>query len=83
MTIVDPSTLNICPMCHQVMQENWLCRKDQLSYWTAEQLKHSMLYNIKEFLVQHPKEPAYFFLEHHKFYTIQEMMRFARLKAFL
>jgi hypothetical protein len=57
------------------------CERDGLSYWTVEEIQKYP--QLEEFVLLHPNEGAYYFLEHHKFYTVAEMERLVRLKAFL
>jgi hypothetical protein len=37
----------------------------------------------KRFMEQYPNQPAYFFGLHDKYYTVSEMERIIKLKAFL
>jgi hypothetical protein len=73
-----------CPFCHRVMQYNNFCNIDKLSYWSIEELERAHWdIDVRKFVFQHPNEPAYWFHERHKFYTVPQMERIARLKAFL
>jgi hypothetical protein len=74
----------ICPMCHQPMDNLNRCQKDGLVHWTAKELQKIVPYPmIEEFMEKYPGQDAYWFAEHYKLYTVAEMMRICRLKAFL
>jgi hypothetical protein len=78
----------ICPFCQQAMMWLYYCHKDKITYYSANDLHcfnqiASPDKMIENFVDQHPNEPAYYFREHNKLYTLPEMERIAKLKAFL
>jgi hypothetical protein len=75
-----------CPFCREHLEKfnDEICIKDKITYWRAEQLKHlSRTPLAVEFSSRHPNQDAFFFWDHDKYYTISEMERIAKLKAFL
>jgi hypothetical protein len=79
-----------CPFCHKPLCTipDQVCIKDGLTYWTAEELNSGggsryITRLAVEFVSQYPNQDAFFFWDHDKYYTISEMERIARLKAFL
>lgn len=73
-----------CPFCHEplYMNNDEICFKDKITYWTAEQLTH-LSGLAMEFVSRYPNQDAFFFWDHCKYYTVSEMERIARLKFFL
>lgn len=74
-----------CPFCHQPPNLLGRCFKDGLTYWSVEELhriEHPSA-DRKRFMEQYPNQPAYFFGLHDKYYTVSEMERIIKLKAFL
>jgi len=63
--------------------------KDGLMYYSARLIKHN--YSAINFIAQHPNEPGYHYGHncdgynrgYNKWYTVSEMERLAKLKAFL
>ena len=72
-----------CLFCHQPPNSLGRCNNDGLTYWSVEEL-HRITPQSDErlrFVEQHPNQPAYFF--NGKYYTVSEMERIVKLKAFL
>jgi hypothetical protein len=73
-------------MCQKVIptEHCYYCR---LTYWTAKGISEFCDENptdeLREFAKQHPGEPGYWFGMTKKYYTLTEMERLCRLKAFL
>ena len=62
---------------------DYYCGICGITYWPAEKIQKFQMRSTIEFISQHPNQAAYYFMEHVKFYTISEMERICRLKAFL
>jgi hypothetical protein len=75
-----------CPMCQKVIPTEH-CYDCRLTYWTAKEISEFCDENptdeLREFAKKHPGEPSYWFGMTGKYYTLMEMERMARLKAFL
>lgn len=85
-----------CPICNvemknYVYQNNghhcWDCR---IVFYSAEEISENCQFcdgdaadELYEFAKQHPSEPGYWFGMTGKYYTLTEMERMVRLKAFL
>jgi hypothetical protein len=81
---VIENTGMICIMCHQPMDNLNRCRKDGLIHWSVKEMETIFQNSVfEEFMEKYPGQDAYWFPEHFKLYTVNEMMRICRLKAFL
>jgi hypothetical protein len=82
--LVIENTGMICIMCHQQMDNLNRCQKDGLIHWSVREMQEIFPHSaFEEFMAKYPSQDAYWFAEHYKLYTVDEMMRICRLKAFL
>jgi hypothetical protein len=81
---------HICPMCKQEMDAAG-CMKCDIIYWSLEELQELQSYQPGIFATEPwstihltPLDQSYYyFVKHGKFYTVPDMERLAKLKAFL
>jgi methionyl-tRNA synthetase len=73
----------ICPMCKQEMDEWDYCSVCGILHYSIRDMQNPLTSLSKKFAAQYPCQPAYYFEEHKMYYTLTEMERMARLKAFL
>jgi hypothetical protein len=72
----------ICPMCHGEMRSVVdLCKKCDLMYWDAKELLYCHTSAAEQFRAQYPNQNAYCL--HKQYYTVPQMGRILKLKAFL
>jgi hypothetical protein len=72
-----------CPFCHQKMAQGY-CQKDKLLYWALEEIVSTEKpwgQKLWDFAYQHPNQPIYNYRS--VFYTVPQMERIVKLKAFL
>jgi|HubBroStandDraft_5_1064220.scaffolds.fasta_scaffold46088_2 hypothetical protein len=77
----------ICPMCHQETNDYDnsydRCLTCDITYYSIRYMQSPLTYLSKKFAEQHPNQAGYYFRMHNKYYTLEEMERLCRLKAFL
>jgi hypothetical protein len=82
---------HICPMCKQEMDVAGRCMKCDIIHWSLEELEELQSKNGDIFATEpwskihlNPIDQSYYyFFKHGKFYTVPEMERLTKLKAFL
>jgi hypothetical protein len=75
--------LMICPFCYQEMDDFDYCEKDRLMYWPVKYVARTSGPGMADFKERHPGQAAYYYYPHSKYYTVPEMERLVKLKAFL
>jgi hypothetical protein len=90
LSVMSKPKNHICPMCQQEMNDWAKCGPCGIIYWPKESVQHQIdrrgvdAAESEWSQISLPVDQSYyFFVEHDKFYTIPEMQRLAKLKAFL
>jgi hypothetical protein len=81
--MIYPNIYPNCLFCHQEMVRGY-CQKDKLLYWALEEIvsiERPWGQKLWDFARQHPNQPIYNYRD--VFYTVPQMERIAKLKAFL
>jgi hypothetical protein len=76
----------ICPMCQKEMDKRDICLECGILYWSVKELEERKFFYKEKWGTPWPssiEQPYYYFFKHGKFYTVPEMERLTKLKAFL